>query len=65
MGAWNYLSTQLAPLVKPNITLDVVARPDRSSPAAGFMDLFLAEQEQIIGEALGLLMKEHGGSYVH
>jgi len=41
----------------------VIARPERASPASGFMDLFLAEQEQILTQALGSFSKERGGKY--
>jgi len=62
MGAWSYLSPRLSALVGGNI--EVIARPDRSSPASGFMDLFMAEQEHILTQALGSSIKEHGGKNV-
>ncbi|HTD19503.1 MAG TPA: 2-oxoglutarate dehydrogenase E1 component, partial [Ktedonobacteraceae bacterium] len=64
MGAWTYISPQLATLVDPQIEIRVIARPDRASPATGFMDLFIAEQELIMNEALGAAIKEHGGKNV-
>jgi len=64
MGAWTYVSPQLATLVDPQIEIRVIARPDRASPATGFMDLFIAEQELIVNEALGAAIKEHGGKNV-
>jgi 2-oxoglutarate dehydrogenase E1 component len=64
MGAWTYVSPQLATLVDPQIEIRVIARPDRASPATGFMDLFIAEQELIMNEALGAAIKEHGGKNV-
>jgi 2-oxoglutarate dehydrogenase E1 component len=63
MGAWNYISSRLPALVGPNIEVRVIARPERASPASGFMDLFLAEQEQLLAEALSSSIKEHGGSH--
>ncbi len=65
MGAWTYLSPHLSKLVGPRMKVKVIARPDRASPASGFMDLFMAEQEQIIVQALGASIKEHGGQHVH
>jgi 2-oxoglutarate dehydrogenase E1 component len=64
MGAWTYVSPQLATLVDSQIEIRVIARPDRASPATGFMDLFIAEQELIMNEALGAAIKEHGGKNV-
>ncbi|GAC1382935.1 MAG: 2-oxoglutarate dehydrogenase E1 component [Ktedonobacteraceae bacterium] len=63
MGAWNYLFPRLIALVSSNIEVHVVARPDRASPASGFMDLFMAEQEQIMLEAMRSSIKEHGGKH--
>ncbi len=59
MGAWSYLSPRLAALSGTRIVLNVIARPERASPASGFMDLFLAEQEQILSQALGPLRFEN------
>jgi 2-oxoglutarate dehydrogenase E1 component len=64
MGAWSYLSPLLSTLVGHQIRARVIARPERASPASGFMDLFLAEQEQILTQALGSFSKERGGKYV-
>lgn len=64
MGAWSYLSPHLAKIMQRNQKLDVIARPTRSSPAAGFYDMYQAEQEQIIAEASGLPLKQPGGKHV-
>jgi 2-oxoglutarate dehydrogenase E1 component len=64
MGAWNYLFPKLSALVGSEMEVNVIARPDRASPASGFIDLFMAEQEQILEEALGSSIKEHGGKHV-
>jgi len=63
MGAWGYLSPLLSTLVGQQARVRVIARPERASPASGFMDLFLAEQEQILTQALGSFSKERGGKY--
>ncbi len=64
MGAWSYIFPRLKAIVDPEITIDVISRPERSSPAAGFWDLYIAEQEQIIAEASSLPLKQSGGNYV-
>ncbi|TMD65719.1 MAG: 2-oxoglutarate dehydrogenase E1 component, partial [Chloroflexi bacterium] len=64
MGAWSYLSPKLSALVNSKIKVNVIARPDRASPASGFIDLFMAEQEHILEEALGSSIKAHGGKHV-
>lgn len=63
MGAWNYIETRLPPLISP-LKLNVISRPDRASPASGFMDLFQAEQEAILAAALQPAITEHGGQHV-
>ena len=64
MGAWRYISAKLPALVNLDVEISVVARPERSSPASGFMDLFLAEQAQLMADAFGTPIKEHGGKHV-
>ncbi|GER85907.1 2-oxoglutarate dehydrogenase E1 component [Dictyobacter vulcani] len=64
MGAWSYMSPRLAEIVDQSMTVDVISRPERSSPAAGFWDLYIAEQEKIITEASSLSLKQPGGNYV-
>lgn len=63
MGAWNYIYPRLVKLCGHDIRFDVISRPERSSPASGFWDIYAAEQEQIIAEASGLLLKQTGGKY--
>lgn len=65
MGAWSYISPRLSDIVDNTVTIDVISRPERSSPAAGFWDLYIAEQEKIIMEASTLPLKQPGGNYVH
>jgi 2-oxoglutarate dehydrogenase E1 component len=54
----------LREIVDDAATVDVISRPDRSSPAAGFWDLYMAEQEQILAEASTLPLKQPGGKHV-
>lgn len=65
MGAWSYMAPRLTDLVGRDITISVVSRPERSSPAAGFWDLHAAEQEQILAEATRLPLRQPGGEHVH
>ncbi len=59
MGAWSYMSSQLPSILGSGIELSAIARPARSSPAAGFSDLFQFEQERIIEGALRTSVKQH------
>ena len=63
MGAWTYISPRLLELVGSRTELKVIARPELSSPATGFSDLYQAEQEQIIEEALHPSVREVGGKH--
>jgi len=63
MGAWNYISSRLSALVGPHMEVRVIARPERASPASGFIDLFMAEQEQLLTKALSSSIKERGESH--
>jgi 2-oxoglutarate dehydrogenase E1 component len=65
MGAWSYIAPHLTDLVGRDITISVVSRPERSSPAAGFWDLHAAEQERILAEAMRLPLRQPGGEHVH
>ncbi len=64
MGAWKYVVARLTPLVENKFKLNIISRPDRSSPAAGFWDLYTAEQEYIMAEASGLSLKQPGEEHV-
>jgi 2-oxoglutarate dehydrogenase E1 component len=64
MGAWKYMAARLTLLIEDKLKLHVISRPDRSSPAAGFWDLHMAEQEYIIAEASGFPLKQPGGEHV-
>jgi len=65
MGAWTYMQPRLRDIIDQHIALRVISRPERSSPAAGFWDLYIAEQEQIIAEACSQPLKQPGGNYAH
>jgi 2-oxoglutarate dehydrogenase E1 component len=65
MGAWSYIHPKLVDIVDSNLTVDVISRPERSSPATGFFELYSAEQERIVAEAVGAPIKQPGGKHVH
>ncbi len=65
MGAWTYLAPHLSELVGSQMELKVISRPERSSPATGFSDLYQAEQERIMEEALHSSIRQLGGEHVH
>jgi 2-oxoglutarate dehydrogenase E1 component len=62
MGAWTYMAPRLSALFEAKIKLQVIARPERTSPATGFSDLYQSEQDWIIESALQSTVKEYGGS---
>jgi len=64
MGAWNYMFPRLTGIGNHTATIDVIACPDRSTPAVGFRDLYVVEQERIIAQASSLPQKQPGGKNV-
>jgi len=65
MGAWTFVAPYLTALIATSIKVGVISRPDRSSPATGFWDWYIAEQEKITTEASHLPLSQRGGNYVH
>lgn len=53
MGAWRYLQERLRAIAGSDLTLGVVARPERASPAPGTASMFAREQQKLINSALG------------
>ena len=53
MGAWNYMSHQLPPLLQGAFPLTCVSRPLSASPATGSAARHKREQAQLIKDALG------------
>jgi 2-oxoglutarate dehydrogenase E1 component len=64
MGAWSYMAPRLSKMLPPDIPLRHISRPERSSPAVGFIEIHALEQQKILKEALGEPIAEHGGEYV-
>ncbi len=64
MGAWKYVQPYLTAHIDTSIKVGVISRPDRSSPATGFWDWYIAEQEEITKEASHLPLSQLGGNYV-
>ncbi|GAC1393075.1 MAG: 2-oxoglutarate dehydrogenase E1 component [Ktedonobacteraceae bacterium] len=65
MGAWKYVAPYLTAHIDISIKVGVISRPDRSSPATGFWDWYIAEQEKITTDASHLPLSQRGGNYVH
>lgn len=63
MGAWNYMNPRLSKLLHQKVRLDVLSRPERSSPAVGFWDMHVAEQEYITTHAANLSLSQRGGNH--
>src|SRR5262249_1868700 len=53
MGAWNYMSHQLPPLLQGYFPLSCVTRPLSASPATGSAARHKQEQARLIRDALG------------
>jgi 2-oxoglutarate dehydrogenase E1 component len=52
MGARKWVVPQIRDLLPDGITIDVISRPERSSPAEGYPAAHKAEQERLVTEAL-------------
>ncbi len=52
MGAWRYLHEKLRSIAGSKLTLGVVARPERASPAPGTASMFAREQQELLDVAL-------------
>jgi 2-oxoglutarate dehydrogenase E1 component len=53
-GAWYWTQHGLRELLQPGQMLAVVSRPPSASPAAGYLDVHLAQQRALVEEALRL-----------
>ncbi len=65
MGAWKHVEPYLTAYNNTSVQVGVISRPDRSSPATGFWDWYIAEQERITVDASHVPLSQHGGNYVH
>jgi len=52
MGAWNYVEAKMLKILSKDMPLNYIGRPERSSPAAGFPDIYKQEQRSIVRSAL-------------
>lgn len=59
MGAWTYMEPRLREILSEGATLEYVGRPERASPAEGYLSAHLAEQHRIVATALSA-PKERG-----
>jgi multifunctional 2-oxoglutarate metabolism enzyme len=53
MGAWFYMEPRLRGLASEGVTLEYAGRPERASPAEGYLSAHLAEQHRLVAAALG------------
>src|SRR5581483_9188105 len=56
MGAWSYMEPRLRDLLRQLerlLPIRYVGRPERASPAEGYLDRHMAEQARIVAEAFG------------
>ncbi|WP_106765934.1 2-oxoglutarate dehydrogenase E1 component [Paenibacillus faecalis] len=52
MGAWSYMEPRIREIAPKGIEVSYCGRPERSSPASGYQDVHLYEQQTIINFAL-------------
>jgi 2-oxoglutarate dehydrogenase E1 component len=53
MGAWTFVEPRLRDVLPNGRTLRYVGRPDRASPAEGYHDAHVKEQDRLVREAVG------------
>jgi 2-oxoglutarate dehydrogenase E1 component len=54
MGAWSYVAPRLRASTGNQMVIRYIGRPERASPAEGYIQTHQAEQARIVGEALDL-----------
>ena len=54
MGGWSYVAPRLRALTGNQMVIRYIGRPERASPAEGYVQSHQAEQARIVGEALDL-----------
>jgi 2-oxoglutarate dehydrogenase E1 component len=52
MGAWSFMQSRLEALLTEGQTLRYIGRPDRASPAEGYHEAHVREQNRIVAEAV-------------
>jgi len=55
MGAWNFLRPKLYKVIKKDLSVQYVGRPESASPAVGSGKLAARQQEAIIRTAFTML----------
>lgn len=63
MGAWTFVAPKLQALAGRGIKVSHISRPERASPAEGLLELFQAEQNRIIHQALKSPARQRGGKH--
>lgn len=61
MGAWTFVAPKLRALAHRGVSVGVISRPERASPAEGLVELHQIEQQRIITEALKTPVRQRGG----
>ena len=54
MGAWDFVRSYLDEVIPESCDLDYVGRDEAASPATGSGQVHLAEQQEIVSQALDL-----------
>lgn len=52
MGSWSYMEPRIREVAPAEATVSYIGRPERSSPASGFQQVHLLEQQYIISQSL-------------
>ncbi|WP_027085747.1 2-oxoglutarate dehydrogenase E1 component [Cohnella panacarvi] len=52
MGAWFYMEPRIREIAPAEATVSYIGRPERSSPASGFQQVHVLEQQYIVTQAL-------------
>ena len=52
MGAWTFVEPRLRALAPKNTNISYIGRPERASPASGYQQVHLFEQQQLVAAAL-------------
>jgi len=62
MGAWTYAAPRLGAAIGTRLPVRYVGRPERASPAEGYIGAHQAEQARIVAEALAPMAEAEAGA---
>ena len=60
MGAWTFVSPRLRVSTGNAMIVRYIGRPERSSPAEGYVSAHKTEQERIVSEVVGPVAQSSG-----